>query len=823
MAKKDKPRKGASNQNKQSPTRSRKSRNIHSSPSTKWNQFSLYGTISVLAIFILWFIYFHDNNHENNNIQYDPTVPHIDGVAMELDYERGNATQHFLDNFVCNYQPKIQQTDENTAAVDIKGYCHPRLIAIPHHRTQKVSKSISKDVQTTLLAWWKKILRQFTSNKHELVEDHGIAAGELVMRLPRPLQIWDLDALRDGFIQQEFLGFNPNGSGSNTIDKTDSTSQNSNKKIARHKDTQNPLDSGSYLAVYLIRLLHGSQRVGMSSHDDSNAGQCQSDDDGECKLLQNWGDVDQHKQRIQILSDYLDMLPTVADRRARSTPTQRINPHSHPLFWSQSTLTSMFPRYTHTYDLIRHYQQMIESEYEALKQVSEEFGTNVQYSEYLNMRINVLSRAFGVQASAIDNGAKWDVSNDNKRVSLVEEMRSYETSNFGSYLENEDTFKLRSMCPLLDMYNSHPNPNVVWRYDSKTSSYAVHAEKSSNISGGHSIVVSYGTYTDGHLFTKFGYLNGDGSSPTEVSLAVFHRLLGDVGLGRQYSQLPFNVWDPSVREDVFGSLLNDTSTKVDADVKKGLLSVVAIDTEMKKSLVSAKQALNMQAKELLRYLIFDDGYKECLDLTVSSGSSDEEELKLLKLRHLVRLANYRQAWTVRVPPKFPDARPFQNLGSSARKDQKTNSVGVNAHRILSICRLLSLRVDDIGGDAIGYLRGGLDSDSPHEHFLPEKHEETLEYRSMMCVVRLCNAALGRYIGYDKDEPETVGSIEWNAWYIISGEVRALGILQQTVANEANKLKHRYYQSTENADDEAMQIREEGACPLEYSLPLLKRL
>lgn len=67
-------------------------------------------------------------------------------------------------------------------------------------------------------------------------------------------------------------------------------------------------------------------------------------------------------------------------------------------------------------------------------------------------------------------------------------------------------------------------------------------------------------------------------------------------------------------------------------------------------------------------------------------------------------------------------------------------------------------MDDIGGDAIGYLRAGLDSDSPHEHFLPEKHEETLEYRSMMCVVRLCNAALGRYIGYDKDEPETVGIV-----------------------------------------------------------------
>ena len=61
-----------------------------------------------------------------------------------------------------------------------------------------------------------------TSFNFKNVEDIGIQAGELVMKLPRPLQIWDLDALRDMFIQHEFLGFDTS----------------SVKKIARHKDTQ---------------------------------------------------------------------------------------------------------------------------------------------------------------------------------------------------------------------------------------------------------------------------------------------------------------------------------------------------------------------------------------------------------------------------------------------------------------------------------------------------------------------------------------------------------------------------------------------------------
>jgi len=794
MAKKEKRSKGAGggarNQNAIKHTAAARK---EKPPNTKnnwlrWNTPIVVATCAaILAVLLL---VSRTNNDGNDGNDGDPSgghpVPRIDGIATKFDPERGvgEKTRGFLDNFVCNHEPDTDISDAIPKAVIMKGYCHPRLSADPLHRTQRVTPSITADSTS----WWRIILPMI--NGSELHNDQGIPKGELVMRLPRPLQIWDLDGLRDGFIQQEFLGLGPNGNNEKDTNEPRAT--------ARHTHTHNPLDSGAFLAVYLIRLLHGSQSKKFS-RDVDNDGQCPNES-GECNAQLKWDDVEQHRHRINMISAYLNVLPTVLDRQQPSNT----NPHSHPSFWPASLLQSLFPRNTHTYDLIRNNQQMIESEYKALTSMSVEFGNHVNYSEYLNMRINVLSRAFGVPASTNDIGLLWDTSGYTRGLPIIDEMKMYETSNFGKYLDNaqnvdaEDRkgLKLHSMCPLLDMYNSHPNGNVSWRYNSKTSSYDIHASRKSNIPPGNSIVVSYGKYTDGHLFAKYGYINGDGSSPTEISLAVFHRMIGDVGLGRQFSQLPFDMW--------YQKEHNDRS--------HGEIDV-------------AKKALEVQAKELLRYLLFDDGYKDCIDVTLNTSSADEE-LKLLKLRHLIRIANYREAWVVRIPPKSPDASPLQSMGSTRQKtEQEEGPVGVNANRIVSICRLLSLRVDDIRGEAINYLREGLTSagslESPGKiFFLAEKCEDELEYRAMMCVVRLCNVALGRYSRFDQTEPEIVGSIEWNAWYIVKGEVRALGIIQQTAASEANKVKHNQMISATNA---AMTVREEGACPLNYSLPLLSRL
>ena len=675
-------------------------------------------------------------------------------------------TRDFLSNYVCNYKPKAPAADVD---VDIDGYCHPKLVAVPKERTQRIAYDEFTPESLTASDFYSRIMivqqwchiiwnKLFTTNNNSV----AIPAGKLVMRLPRPLQIWDLDALRDEFIQAEFLG----------------------DKLVVHRETGNPLDSGAYLAVHLIRLIHGLR-----------SSECSVSGSQECKqpLSSEWTDMRQYEQRLHLLKPYLEMLPTRnSDEAVQSTKDD----HDHPLLWSKSTLESLFPKFTHTYDLIMHYRRMIQSEYDALCQESTSFAQIVEFSDYLNMRVNVLSRAFGVSASEDDRGAGWSSMKEAANVSLLEELKSYETSNFGTYLDKsyhssrDTTFKLRAMSPLLDMYNSHPNPNVLWRYNEKTSSYDIRASDSNSLSPGDALMVSYGKYTEGHLFTKFGYVNGDGSSPTETNLAVFHRPFGDIGLGRQYSLLPFHQWD------------NISSPKQDAP-----------------DLENTKQVISMQSKELIRYLIFDDGYKECIRMSNDGGYNPHEELKLLKLKHLIRIANQREAWIVRLPEKFPDAKPMQTLLERPEPGIETNKVGVNAKRILSTCRLLSLTVNDIGSRAVDYLRDGLALTT----FEVEMDGPTLEFRAMMCAARMCGVAMKRYGDYftpkGRQEPIDFGSREWNAWYVREGEMRVLGILRQTLLAEANKLKRRH--NLQN--DDAIIVREKGACPMEYSLPLLSKI
>jgi len=684
-------------------------------------------------------------------------------------------SRDFLNNFVCNYKPKSTPASD----VDVDGYCHPKLVAVPKERTQRVAYDdytseahIESNFYSriAILQQWCRI----TLNKLIFSTTNNIAIpeGELVMRLPRPLQIWDLDALRDEFIQTEFLGL------SKENDSKD-------KAPVTHRETGNPLDSGAYLAVHLIRLIHGLR--GGQCNDSESKKECKQPSDNA------WADVRQYEQRLNLLEPYLSILPARHNDNTATPASITTNPHDHPLTWPKSTLESLFPKYTHTYDLIVHYRRMIQSEYDALGQASKVFAQNVEFSEYLNMRVNVISRAFGVSASENDSGAEWNKPEEAANESLFDEMKSYETSNFGTYLNNshessDTVFRLRSMSPLLDMYNSHPNPNVQWRYNQKTSSYDISA--SNSISPGDAIIVSYGKYTEGHLFAKFGYVNGDGSSPTEANVAVFHRLFDDVGLGRQYSLLPFHTSD-SV------SSPKDESTVLE----------------------QTKQVIDMQSKELIRYLIFDDGYKECIRVSDNEQYNQHEELKLLKLRHLIRIANQRENWVVRLPAKFPDTKPLQRLSERPEIGIETSKVGVNANRMLSTCRLLSLTIDDIGRDAVGYLRDGLSSNK----FEVEKDGPALEYRAMMCVARMCGVAMSRYGAYltpeGRQEPREFGSREWNAWYVRDGEMRVLGILRQTLLTGANKLKRQH--NLEN--DAAMTVRENGACPIEYSLPLLGKI
>jgi hypothetical protein len=277
--------------------------------------------------------------------------------------------------------------------------------------------------------------------------------------------------------------------------------------------------------------------------------------------------------------------------------------------------------------------------------------------------------------------------------------------------------------------------------------------------------------------------------------------MGDVGLSSQYSPLPFEVWDYKENRNTVGNTHHSASL--------------------------AKKTVEIQSKELLRYLMFDDGHEECIQFQNHNTTfTNHQKLKLLKFQHLKRLANVGEAWIVRLPPRYPNARPFQDGTTlSSKRHEGDTKVGIDANRILSICRLLSLTVDDIGGDAITYLQDGLSrvdprsSSSMHPHFRVEKHDNALEYRALMCVVRLTDVAFKRYGHYAQphshDEPKRAHSREWTAWYIRDGEMRLLSILRQTAESEAMKLKDRTQLSNERIE------MRERPCPIESSLPILQ--
>ena len=226
----------------------------------------LYGTRTAGIIMIgavLYYMYLTiENENANESIVNDiPRIPLIDGAGYPIDDDLqrdNNRTLDFLTNFVCKYRHK----DSNTA--NAAGFCHPKLLAEPRHRTQRVAFANTAVDNHNDDAWWRRIISRFMSIvrvSSSNIDDEGIPAGELVMRLPRSLQIWDLDALRDEYIQQQFLGFSQHPNDVHDGKHDDSTVRKQSNMVVVHTNTRNPLDSGAFLAVHLLRLLHGSRVI----------------------------------------------------------------------------------------------------------------------------------------------------------------------------------------------------------------------------------------------------------------------------------------------------------------------------------------------------------------------------------------------------------------------------------------------------------------------------------------------------------------------------------------------------------------------------------
>lgn len=418
-----------------------------------------------------------------------------------------------------------------------------------------------------------------------------IRAGEKVVEIPRSIQFWDLDALRDPFIREHLLS-------------------------ARHAHTNNVLARGAFLAAWLSL------------------------------LIQNNTETD------PVRKSYLQVLPSIDELSY------------HPLLWTTEELAGHLGTNSLNFRVSLNYREMVDSEYKAFAQVSSEFAEKVDLDFYKAARINVMTRSF----SPGPVGEDEDLGEEEYEMYLNELGFDFKK---GSH----------AMVPILDLLNHHPNPNVVYNYNKEKRAFVISAKTS--IPSGWELMDSYGTFTDSHLFAKFGFVNGDGSGHTQASIALFHRMM-DFNMDREFTHASHKGMDKNLEK--------------------------------------------FQRGDLRRYLQFDDGYKECIQ--GPDVHPEEYQLKKLKIEHLIKIANNAKFWVVNVKPRVRNSYPVESSDmpiSEKAPELDPASLRMDFTHLIDTCRLLSLTTRDYDGKAIDLLTENLKGNN----FVATRDTEALEYRALM--------------------------------------------------------------------------------------------
>jgi len=666
------------------------------------------------------------NGNANNISRRRFTKEDFDIVDDEesVDWDRNDLTlqrtNDFLTNYVCSDDTHAAATlsnSENAASA----YCHPLLKPEPARRTHSVAKTASNDT---------------------------IKNGDIIMVLPRHLLIWDLDAMRDPFVADQLLE-------------------------ARHGETGNPLDSGAFLASYLVRLK--LKAGGLWSNEDDHY------DTGTVNI----GDQDQYQEKRMA---FLNMLPSYQTLQK-----------THPTLWSDNELATLFGRLTPTFALVRGYKNMMNSEFDAFCAASDAFNDNVDREDYVTMRIHVMSRSFGPGLSDAESWLEEEMSGVHHTLELQDELDFYQ-SKAGVDL----TRGTRAMSPILDMWDHHAVPNVQWRYRKGDRAFVITAANTATseegigiggIPSGQDIMVSYGTYTDTHLFAKFGFVNGDGSEHTEASVAIMHPML-EIGTGFQFSYL--------------------------------IATEQVVENKIIRKMVASPRDHESQKRTMLNYLRYDDGYEECV---TKESNPEGYQLKLLKLLHLEKIANRSDRWTVKIKPRDLDSNPSASSDIPILMDQAPkfdpSKVKFDGSRVISTCRLVALTTADYDGKAIDVLTKGLLENSNGDHdFMVDRQSSALEYRALTCLARLTTGALELYpskVRVDMkdlaDGKFTFQSKEWTAAHVRLGEMQTLEVLRSIAKSGASQMKSKV--RDEGGEYEVGMNIHRAPCPLENNMKLLE--
>ena len=507
---------------------------------------------------------------------------------------------------------------------------------------------------------------------------NSIRRGDRLVEIPRRLQIWEIDAIRSNIVRTERL------------------------LTARHNLTENPLAGGAILAAYLA--LEQNRLTTSSNIDNDNDN---NNDDQASKVLHNSIMTDssnfgnEEEDRLRLL--YLRSLPT----------WEELNGY-HPILTSKSDLKKMLGHHSWNFAVLVMYQEMVASEYNALRTVSPKtFGQEVSIKEYQAARIHVLSRSFnpGSVACLAEVGkylSKSEVEHLQSEWGFLQSPTQNpdddNTVDSNGKTDDNSLFNrgCHAMVPILDMLNSHPNPNVVYRYQTEKQAFTINAK--TDLHQQFELINSYGKYSDAHLYAKFGFVNGDGSGYTQASIALFHRPL-DVQMSHEFTMIPNKI-----------SIIGNNNDENNSHLEK---------------------IPGFQQQDLKRYLIFDDGYESCVQKDLHPSAF---RLKHLKWVHLANIANNPKSWVVTLQPREPKSKPKEStamLITESPPKIDPRKLRMDLTRLVETCRLAALTIDDYDGNAIQVLEENLGNNT----FVVTKGNDALEYRSLMFLARLAGTTL----------------------------------------------------------------------------------
>lgn len=529
--------------------------------------------------------------------------------------------------------------------------------------------TLTRDVDPSIAAFWQQACSS-TSSSHSwcgrmvqptrrtLQAARPIRASEVLVEIPRVVQVWEMDALRSDVVQEEQL------------------------LLARHALTGHSLAGGAYLAVHLA--LEQQRLLGMATNETLANGTLPSLSKGD-----------------KVWAAYLESLPSYDDLK-----------ETHPILMPRPELKTLLGHYSWNFLIVVMYQEMVQSEYQALTTQSAWLASMVSLEEYQSSRIHVLTRSFNPGHTGCLGTQEKVTPQELEAVEMAWDMKKGTLFAEGCH----------AMVPILDMLNHHPQPNVEYQFDTTKQAFVVSAK--TKIPVGWELMDSYGLYSDSHLFAKFGFINGDGSGFTQASIAVFHRPL-DVLLTNEFTLIPKAIMD-----DDGDAEMQDRKD----DDEDGIFS---LSEDKKRSKLAVP---DFQKPELKRYLQYDDGYQDCVE---KDKHPEAFRLKQLKWYHLSKSANSPKSWVALISPRSPISKPGESsdmMITEAVPQIDPRTTRIEVAKLVSTCRLLALTIDDYDGNAIQVLNDNMKNST----FVVEGGSPALEYRALMFLYRLASTALIQY-------------------------------------------------------------------------------